>query len=618
MENIFTDTHSVSWTISIVVFLIFLILQISFVIETHKFRRLFQNFFKRIEKYSTYELEENGEWISQLKEVGMKNSDLNSLIVEINHYVTKTKGTTDFSVIQNKVERKLNMRYDQSVAKLAFPTYLGLMGTFLGVFIGIAMFIIGFDGANNITDNSIKNLLVGVLVSMSTSLFGLIFTTYNNARSAESRKNIEEDKNEFYDFVQTELMPTLDVSMVLAITRLHETVDRFEPAFEKVISHFQTTFDKCTQAFGDSFESNVKAVADAVNIMGRNMDKINENINLQQQLLDTFKSHDFISGMDKYIEAANHFVGITKSLDKFEEARRMMLAAAQEAINLQNSYSDALMIPREVAVRCNQILDRIKTFEENINRIGGSLNNRQILGNDIIETIREQINQIRKKDKIALKYFEIADDKLDTLFHEQTNLIDQLNQRYTNSIIRHIDGFEQMLTEQKDELKKRHDEFLEEMKLVVNVEEVQKDFSNLKKLNEILDELQQLSADSVKSEKLYQKIQGIQDEIAKIENNKSRTSNLSSLFGGNTSILGDDKKHRTTNVSQQGITNHYSRSENKPITEKKTVQSQPKKDSTEVIQIPEKKVIYPTQTDDAKEEKKPKSRWLYSLIGKRR
>ena len=266
--------------LSITIFIICFVLQSLALYDTWKFRNIFNNFFKKKEEYDTYSSEINGENITQLKQVGINGSDLNKLIAEINHYVSKTKGTTDFAVIQNKVERKLNMRYDQSIAKLAFPTYYGLMGTFVGVFIGIVMFNQGFDSIDGITDDSIRNLLKGVMVSMSTSLIGLAFTTYNNHKAAESRKRIEEDKNAFYDFVQTELMPSLDVSMVLAITRLHETVDRFEPAFDGVINRFQTTFDNCTKAFGESFETNVKAVAAAVETMGNNMDKINQNISL--------------------------------------------------------------------------------------------------------------------------------------------------------------------------------------------------------------------------------------------------------------------------------------------------------------------------------------------------
>ena len=397
----------------------------------------------------------------------------------------KTKGTTDFSVIQNKVEHKLNMRYDQSVAKLSFPTYIGLMGTFLGVFMGIFMFILGFDTAGGISDTSIKNLLIGVLVSMSTSLVGLFLTTWDNAKAGEARKKIEEDKNEFYDFVQTELMPELDVSMVAAITKLHETVDRFEPAFDRVINRFQTTFDNCTKAFGDSFEDKVVVVANAVDVMGENMDKINENIDLQKKLIDTFKSGELVQGLDRYIEASNNFVSITQSLNKFEEARRMMLAATQEAINIQNAYSDSLKIPREVAVRINQILDRIKDFEESINRIGGQLNNREILGNDVVNKLQEQISGISKKGKIADKYLEMADGRLEDLYAQQTKVISEMNRRYKEALEGHMDGFEKMIEQQTKDLVKRHAEFLNAIEEKLNIEVIRQEFINLGKLKDI-------------------------------------------------------------------------------------------------------------------------------------
>jgi len=511
------------------VFVIFLGLQMKYFFETKKYRRLFNDFFKKNSEYMTLHKQIGDEAITQLSRVGVEGSDLNVLIDEINHYVAKTKGTTDFSVIQNKVERKLNMRYDQSVAKLAFPTYLGLMGTFLGVFLGILMFILGFNGAGDVSDESIKNLLTGVLVSMSTSLFGLLFTTINNAKAGEARKNIEEDKNEFYDFVQTELMPSLDVSMVLAITKLHETVDRFEPAFDRVINRFQDTFDRCTKAFGDSFEQNVTAVANAVDTMGKNMDKINENISLQKQLLSTLRSDEIVKGLDKYIEAANHFVSITKSLNKFEEARRMLLAATQEAINIQNAYSESLKVPREVAVRINQILDRIKNFEESVQRLGPQLDRREILGNDVVNAIHDQIKGISKKGKIADKYLEMADGKLEDLFTAQTAVIESMNKRYKEALEGHIDGFEAMIKRQTEELETRHKEFMKAMEEKLNIGEIQKDFASLRKLNDIATELSKLTEDPVKADELNEILQKIQDEIGKIEVNENRGGG--GLFG---------------------------------------------------------------------------------------
>lgn len=499
--------------ISILLSLIFVGLQLRFFNETRRYRILFENFFKKKEPYGTFSKNVGDEYIPQLAEVGEPNSDLNNLIMEINHYIEKTKGTTDFSVIQNKVERKLTMRYDQSTARLSFPTYLGLMGTFLGVFMGILMFIGGFDGAGNISDDSIKNLLVGVLVSMFTSLIGLALTTYNTAESGGARKKIEEDKNEFYDFVQTELMPTIDVSMVAAITKLHDTVDKFEPAFGAVINRFQRTFDKCTRAFGDNFEKHVNAVSDAVRVMGMNMDNINRNIKLQERLLSTLKSNEIVQGLDKYIEAANHFVNITKSLNKFEEARRMMLAAAQESIEIQNRYNESLQIPREIALKVNSILDRITNFEQSLQDVGESLTNRDILGSQVIEAIQRQVQGISKKGKIADRFLEMTDGKLEDLYREQTKVLDNMTSRYSKAISNHIEGFETMIKEQTSQLSSQHEIFINNLKEKFNVEEVREEFTNLRKLEIIEKKLSEISGKVVQADS----IKNIQKDIKSLE-----------------------------------------------------------------------------------------------------
>lgn len=499
--------------ISVVISAVFIYFQWKFFNETKMYRELFENFFKRKEPYSIYQRTVGSDTIPQLTEVGYNDSDLNNLIKEINHYIFKTKGTTDFATIQNKVERKLNMRYDQSTARLAFPTYLGLMGTFLGVFMGILMFLLGYDGAGNISDESITNLLIGVLVSMLTSLTGLFLTTINNGLAGGARKKIEEDKNEFYDFVQTEVMPSVDVSMVSAITKLHKIVNKFEPSFDRVIQRFQTTFDTCTKAFGDNFEKHVVAVSGAVEVMGKNMDKINENISLQEKLLSTLKSGELVRGMDKYIEAANHFVSITQSLNKFEEARHMMLAATQEAIVLQNSYNESLKIPKEIAVRINQILDRIKDFEKSVNEAGQALTRRDILGNDVIESIERQIKGISKKGKIADKFLEMADGKLEDLYRAQTKVLEEMNNRYKDAIEGHIKGFEAMIKAQTDELERRHQEFISAIEEKFNVESIREEFTNLQKLELIEKKLSEILNATVKPDVVHKELQDLQKEV---------------------------------------------------------------------------------------------------------
>ena len=537
--------------ISLLIAVVFFFIQRKYFKKTKEYRVLYTNFFKRHSEYAKTLLSFEQEIYPQLVEVGMDNSDLNELIKEINNYVVKTRGTTDFSVIQNKVERKLNMRYDQSMSFLSFPTYLGLMGTFLGVFLGIFMFNFGFDSAGNISDDSIKNLLSGVLVSMFTSLVGLIMTTINNAKAGDARSKIERDKNEFFDYVQTELMPTLNVSLVVAIGKLHNTVDCFEPAFNRVIDKFQQTFDTCTTAFGNNFENNVRAVAGAVNTMGQNMDKINENIQYQKELIQTMKSEEVAKGMERYITASNGFVSITQSLNKFEEARRMMLAAAQESINLQNAYADSLKIPREVAVRINQILDRIKDFEDSINHLGGQISRREILGNDVVNKLQEQISAIGKKQNIADSYIETADGNLKDLFKEQAGAIKDLNNRYKQAIENHILGFEQMIQTQTEELENRHRAFTNAIEERLSIEDIRTEFVNLGELKDIntkLDELkdiaqtiENISESVLVVQEIKDSIKPIKEELSEIKtelNKKNEVDKPTGVFGN---IFGNRK-----------------------------------------------------------------------------
>jgi len=500
------------FSISIAVALVFFILQLNYFLNTWKARETFADFFARDSDYSVFLCGNGGNAYPQISLVGAVDSDLYNLIKEINDYLFKTKGTSDYEFIHGKVERKLNMRYDQATVHLTFPTYLGLMGTFLGVFMGIAAFLCGFD-ANEISDESIKNLLLGVLVSMATSLSGLFLTTVNTSKAGDARKKIEEDKNYFYDFIQTEVTKTASASLVSAISKLHDTVDKFEPAFSTVIDGFKSAFRECTKAFSGDFRKNVQAVHSAVALMGENMDKINENIELEKKLLATIGSREFVDGMDKYVEAASHFSSITRSLKYFEEARTMMLTAAQEVVALQNQLGESLKMPREVAVRVGQILDRVKDFEKNVNELGPALRRREILGNDIVNALQDQIRGISKKGKIADKFLEMSDKKLEDLYQEQVKALVEMNRRYKDAIEGHIEGFETMLQEQTEELWKRHHAFMQAIEERLSIEDVRQEFTSLRRLEQIERKLEQIASSSVTTDGIHREVLELQKEL---------------------------------------------------------------------------------------------------------
>lgn len=513
--------------ISVIVSAIFIAVQFKFFNETGKNRDIYQSFFNHLGEYQTIQFQNEDKEISLIHEGNLPNgSDLKQLVSEINEYVRKNVGTTDFSVIQNKTERKLNMRYDEAMARLAFPTYIGLMGTFAGVFVGIIMFLIGFD-KDGITDASIQNLLIGVLVSMATSLFGLFLTTRNNYNASISKKKIDEDKNLFYDFIQNELMPTLDVSMVAALNKLHNTVNLFEPSFNRVIDRFQTTFDSCTAAFGERFQQNVEVVSTAVGIMGDNMDKVNDNIEHQEKLLKTLKSRGIIETLERFVEVSDHFKQIMDSLNSFERARRMMLDAANKVTEYQQQYNDSLQIPLEVAAKINDILNRLTNFEQSINNLGTDVARTQLIGNNLVNAVNEQLLAIRKKQKVAEKYKDIADEKLESLFNEQTNLIDEMNAKYKAALDRHMVSYEEQMNSFVEEMEVRRQLFLESIRERITVDQVHEDFSNLAKLNDIEQKLKDLESKLISSQALQQELDKINATLNELKKVASKAASNS-------------------------------------------------------------------------------------------
>lgn len=447
-----------------------------------------KRFFSKKEAFSTcesYEYDEDGNPISEyskIKEVADKDAELMNLIDDINAYIKKSKGTVAFSIIQNKTERRISMLYEIATSKLSFPTHIGLMGTFAGVFIGLIMFLIGTMAVGGITDSSIQSLITGVLVSMATSCCGIWLLILSHRLASEATNQIDHDKNDFYEWVQNELMPTVDVSMVEAIGKLHETIDKFEPTFSGVISQFKGAFKDVTNAFGTEFRKSVQVVASAVNTMGNNMDKVNKNIDLQSNLLDTLKSNRLVRGMDSFVEASKRFTDITGSLDQFERARRIMLVAAQETINIQKDFNESLQIPKQVAAEINIILNRITKFEESINGLGVNVAQTQMVGNQVVEQIKENINAIKAKQTVAEKYADTANKRLEVYFDEQKKEVSRIMQKYNEALESYLNDYETMLKERKTELESRNREFVEAIDRKLSIEDIRSDFKALREI----------------------------------------------------------------------------------------------------------------------------------------
>ena len=514
MEQVYLFLDSNPW-ISI---LFFAALQLWAFIPTLRKLDKFKGFFSNSENWKVEE-KESGYAIH----VENSSEDLTELVGEINEYLEKNEGTTDFGIIKDKVENRLEALHEDATSKISFPTYLGLMGTFFGVWIGLQSFKIGVDKAG-VSDEIVSALIGGVIVSMVTSLIGLVLMMRGNAKAGDVLKKVEGDKNKFFDFIQVRLMPVLGTSMVSALNKLHRTINTFEPAFKGVIGEFKDAFSECTETLRGTFGEKVQLLTSAVETMGKNMSLINENVKMQEQLLKTMQQRETLKTLESFVVAADKFDAVTTSIAKLSEVKEELADSSVKLVEAQTKFIGQMSVPERVFEKINAILNRIVTFEESLNALGESISQTQLLGNSQMNLIQEQITAIQKKTDLAVSYQELADEELKAVYETQKNAIKQLNEKYCAAIDTHGDDFalamnefkqayEKIVKECMDAVEAKRDEYIAEIRKSLDLEAKNQHLAQLAKMPELLALLSNIQSSVKVQPEVSSKITTVSNQI---------------------------------------------------------------------------------------------------------
>lgn len=366
------------------------------------------------------------------------------------------------------------------------------MGTFVGVFLGLVFFSFGNTSLAN--DDKVYQLIHGVLVSMSTSFVGLLLTTRSNAKSAEIKGQLDNRKNVFYDFVQNEMMPAMGTSMVLAMTKLRETLGTFEPAFNRIIVNFKSTFDECTKNFGNNFQTTVTAVTDAARTLGGSIQAVNNNVRQQRELLDEIRSGEMMLALNSFLEACDALEHSSENINSLINTVNAVERNTQSLIETQNKFASSLTVPQTIAEKLNAILDRITTFEDSINNLGVALSQTELVSNKTINSIEQHLQSVQAKNDIAEAYVETADDKLRDLFEDHKKAIEQLHSGYIDLLVEHQAGLEKTMAGVGGEILKSRDILINKLANGFDLLSLKEVFAHLSQLPEIKNRLNELQS----------------------------------------------------------------------------------------------------------------------------
>ncbi len=554
--------HWIALAVSLLVTCLFASLQWHFYIKNKYMIASLCDFF--LYDASNYKTEQHDEICLVSLADETNHSPLNALIKEINLYVRKSVGTADFNIIQNKAERKIESLYEHATAELSFPTYIGLMGTFTGTFIGLVGFLA--SGSDLSDENKVTNLIAGVLVSMATSLFGLVLTTHSNHIAALSKKQLDEQKNSFLDFIQLELIPqlqttvkTLQQTMEGFVPKFDVVISNFERTFSGVISRFKDTFDDCTNNFGTEFRANTSLISETVSTLNDSIGHITSNVENQRKLLEELRSEKMFETLQQFVDAAETFQLSTHSIEEYNDLLNNLMVTTQQVIAKQEEFSRSLQIPQELVMRLNSLLDRITTFEHNVNAVGENIAQAEMLGNKELALIQRHLESLEEKKQLADRFLDTSNDELQAIFLQQGKLVKAIFDDYQQQIDDERNELNSFVRETLQIISKKKADLLTHLENAFDVSRVNAMFSHLKTLPEIAQKLSDVEQTIVKEKELKQQFESLLSVITQLETalNEATTLQVKTMTSERTLLSTDIKavtiQHRDaiTNAVQE-------------------------------------------------------------------
>lgn len=297
----------------------------------------------------------------EIKSYGSLFPDNSSKDIKVEDYIDKEKYNdnkivkiikkfrlNDSTPLINKIEEKIENEFDiyeESIKKsVTMPLYLGLFGTIWGVIIGLGFFYSKLQYSDIDLDNAAKGLILGIMISMIVSVFGLGFMSWNwynfNKHFSKNNKN----KKKLITYLEDKYFSGIaakDPDFQLLINNLNnfnksfsDNIENFKSIFSDVETTFQTQKEILKELNAIDIKELVNANANMVNTIASSREQFeifnsyltntNEYLNISKELLN------------KSVEIYEKFGVFGENVENIAKEIRQNLNSSTEVINFLN------------------------------------------------------------------------------------------------------------------------------------------------------------------------------------------------------------------------------------------------------------------------------------------
>lgn len=163
-----------------------------------------------------------------------------------NNYILKNKGSVRFEALEQIASRRIKSWEDGLESVLVLPLYIGLLGTFSGVIIGLIKIAI-----SGVSDHSIQSFIGGVLIGMIASAFGLYLTVRSNGTFKQAKAKRDENEYNYLEFIRLNLVSPSGKSTSTDIKSLRYNLNAFHEEFVNYQRGLNLSLNETLQRFQD-------------------------------------------------------------------------------------------------------------------------------------------------------------------------------------------------------------------------------------------------------------------------------------------------------------------------------------------------------------------------------
>lgn len=341
-----------------------------------------------------------------------RNPLIIKVIDTINSYLLKNKGgVSDFNLMKDIVERNCDAIDEEINQQLPIPIYLGLMGTILGIILGL--WSIHFDPQNFM--ESVTDLIESVKLAMVCSFMGLLLTTILSAKSYRGAKaKLEEQKNELFTFIQIELLPRLTMDANSSIVAMQAHIEKFNHDFAENVTNFDgimvrilSVFDDQVQLQEELKELDIKQLA-ALNTntlaeLRKSMtefEKFNQYLNLMNSFVQ--KTAQITDSVNDQLRRTDDIKHVISSMEENIENNRLVMEKLQNFLQKVEAHNTLITATASLDDTLTDAIDQLrKHVQEEINAIKVHTSQASLDLNQLLISEKGNLEKLKNLDSLS-------------------------------------------------------------------------------------------------------------------------------------------------------------------------------------------------------------------------